>query len=95
MQHSSSFTWDVTKHGDQCPSLMGINWVSDRVGFDFIKVYAYQKCSLLIQSRVLLEYFCILFDVKILNIIVCAESGAGCMCVCVDGVLVFVHVGCD
>ena len=43
----------------------------------------------------LLEYFCILFDVKILNIIVCVESGTGCMHVCVDGALVFVCMGCD
>ena len=27
-------TWDVTKHGDWSPSLIGINWVSDRVSID-------------------------------------------------------------
>ena len=26
---------NVTKHGDQPPSPMGVNWVSDGVGIDF------------------------------------------------------------
>ena len=39
--------------------------------------------------------FCILFDVKILNIFVYVESGAGCMRVYIDGALVFVRAGCD
>ena len=26
--------WDVTKHGGQSPSPMGVNWVSDGVGID-------------------------------------------------------------
>ena len=41
----------MTKCGDRCPSLMGVKWVSDRAGIDFIEVYVYQKCLLLIQSR--------------------------------------------
>ena len=41
----------VTKHRDQCPSPTGINWVSHEVSIDFIEVYTYQKCFLLIQSR--------------------------------------------
>ena len=44
--------WDVTKHGDRCLSPMGINWVNDGDSINFVEVYAYQKCSLLIQSRV-------------------------------------------
>ena len=39
--------------------------------------------------------FVFLFDVKILNIFVYVESGAGCMHVCIDGALVFVRMGCD
>ena len=38
----------VTKHGDQCPSLVGTNQVSDRAGIDFVEMYAYEKCSLFI-----------------------------------------------
>ena len=44
--------WPVTKHGDQCLSPVGVNWVSDGAGIDFIEMYAYEKCSLFIQSRV-------------------------------------------
>ena len=29
-----SSMWDVTKYGGWSPSLMGVNWVSDRVGID-------------------------------------------------------------
>ena len=43
---------DVTKHGDRCPSPASANWVSDGAGIDFADVYAYEKCSLFIQSRV-------------------------------------------
>ena len=28
--------WDVTKHGDQCPSPTGVNWVDDMVSIDFM-----------------------------------------------------------
>ena len=42
----------MTKHGGQCPSLVGANWVSDGASIDFIDVYAYEMCSLFIQSRV-------------------------------------------
>ena len=37
----------VTKHGDQCPSPMGVNWVGDTVGIDFMGVSICQRCSLL------------------------------------------------
>ena len=37
----------VTKHGGICPSLAGVNWVSDGAGIDFVEMYAYQKCLLL------------------------------------------------
>ena len=37
----------VTKHGDQCPSLMGVNWVGDMVGINFMEVCIYQRCLLL------------------------------------------------
>ena len=46
------FAWDVTKHSDQCPSLVGANWIRDGAGIDFIEMYAYEKCLLFIQSRV-------------------------------------------
>ena len=39
--------------------------------------------------------FVFLFDVKILNIFEYVESGAGCMCVYVDGALVFSRAGRD
>ena len=26
----------VTKHGDRCPSLMGVNWVGDTVGINSV-----------------------------------------------------------
>ena len=42
----------VTKHGDWCLSLAGANWVSDRAGINFIEIYAYERCSLFMQSRV-------------------------------------------
>ena len=42
-----SSAWDVTKHGDQSPSPMGISWVSDSVGIDSKEIYAYRRCSLL------------------------------------------------
>ena len=29
--------WDVTKHGSQSLSLMGVNWVSDGVGINSIE----------------------------------------------------------
>ena len=41
----------VTKHGDQCLSPVGANQVSDGAGIDFVEMYAYEKCSLFIQSR--------------------------------------------
>ena len=34
--------WSVTKHGDQSPSLTGVNWVSDGVSIDFIE-YVHNK----------------------------------------------------
>ena len=36
----------VTKHGDRCPSPVGINQVSDWASIDFVEMYAYEKCSL-------------------------------------------------
>ena len=42
----------MTKHGDQCPSLVGANQVSSRAGIDFVEIYAYEKCLLFIKSRV-------------------------------------------
>ena len=42
MWHLYLSAWSVTKHGDQSPSPMGVNWVSDRVGIDFIE-YQYIK----------------------------------------------------
>ena len=38
----------VTKHGDWCPSLAGVNQVSDWAGIDFIEMCVYEKCSLFI-----------------------------------------------
>ena len=35
--------WDVTKHRDQSPSPMSVNWVSDRVSIDSKEIYAYQS----------------------------------------------------
>ena len=43
----------VTNHGDRCPSLMGVNWVSDGVSIDSGGIYAYRRCSLLMQRRVI------------------------------------------
>ena len=43
----------LTNHGDGCPSLMGINWVSDRVGIDSGGIYAYRIGLLLMQRRVI------------------------------------------
>ena len=37
--HLCPSTWNVTKHGSQSPSLMGVNWVSDGVSIDFCRVY--------------------------------------------------------
>ena len=45
--------WDVTKHGDQCPSLVGISWVDDGVGIDSKEIYAYRKCLLLMQHVII------------------------------------------
>ena len=42
----------VTKHGNQCPSPAPANWIRDGLGINFIEMYAYEKCSLFIQSRV-------------------------------------------
>ena len=42
----------VTKHGYRCPSPAGTNQVSDGADIDFVEIYAYEKCSLFIQSRV-------------------------------------------
>ena len=39
---------DVTKHRDQSPSLMSINWVSDGVSINSKEIYVYQTCSLLV-----------------------------------------------
>ena len=33
----------VTKHGDQCLSLVGINWVSDGASIDFIECMCYKS----------------------------------------------------
>ena len=33
----------VTKHGDRSPSPTGVNWVSDRVGIDFIEYMCYKS----------------------------------------------------
>ena len=33
---------DVTKHGDQCPSPMGVKSVYDSVGIDSREMYAYR-----------------------------------------------------
>ena len=38
-----SSAWDVTKHGDQSPSLTGISWVNDGVGIDSKEMYACQR----------------------------------------------------
>ena len=43
----------VTNHGDQCPSPTGVNWVSDGVGIDSGAIYAYRRCSLLMQRKVI------------------------------------------
>ena len=42
----------VTKHGDQCPSPAGANWIRDGASIDFVEMYVYEKSSLFIQSRV-------------------------------------------
>ena len=42
VQHLYLSTWSVTKHGDQSPSLMGVNWVSDGVSIDFIEYMCYK-----------------------------------------------------
>ena len=42
----------VTKHSVQCPSPAGTNQVSSGASIDFIEMYAYEKCSLFIWSRV-------------------------------------------
>ena len=44
--------WDVTKHGNWCPSLAGANQVSNGAGIDFIEMYVYEKYLLFTQSRV-------------------------------------------
>ena len=31
---------DVTKHGSRSPSPTGVNWVSDRIGINFHRIYA-------------------------------------------------------
>ena len=36
-------SWSVTKHRDQSLSLMGINWVSDGVGINFIEYMHYKS----------------------------------------------------
>ena len=38
----------VTKHGDRCPSPMGVKDVYDGVGIDSEGIYAYRWCSLLV-----------------------------------------------
>ena len=38
----------VTKHGDRCPSPMGVKDVYDGVGIDSKGIYAYRWCSLLV-----------------------------------------------
>ena len=50
---------DVTKHGDQSPSPTGVSWVNDGVGIDSKEIYAYQRCSLLIQ-HVIIDSNCLL-----------------------------------
>ena len=42
----------VTKHSNWCLSPAGTNQISDRANINFIEMYAYEKCSLFIQSRV-------------------------------------------
>ena len=37
-----SSMWGVTKHGDRCPSPMGVKSVYDGVGIDSREMYAYQ-----------------------------------------------------
>ena len=45
---------DVTKHGGRCPSPTGVKNVCDGVGIDSKDIYAYQRCSLLVQ-RVIID----------------------------------------
>ena len=44
----------VTKHGGRCPSPTGVNNVCDGVGIDSKDIYAYQRCSFLVQ-RVIID----------------------------------------
>ena len=43
MQHLYLSPWSVTNHRDQSPSLMGINWVNDGVGIDFVEYMCYKS----------------------------------------------------
>ena len=38
---------------NQGPSPTGVNWMSDGVGIDSGGIYAYRRCSLLMQHRVI------------------------------------------
>ena len=51
--------WDVTKHGDRSPSPTGISWIDNGVGIDSKEIYAYRRCSLLMQ-RVIINSNCLL-----------------------------------
>ena len=43
----------VTKHRDQSPSLMSVNWVSDGVSINSKEIYVYRKCLLLMQHVII------------------------------------------
>ena len=38
----------VTKHSNWYLSPVGVNWVSNGAGIDFIEIYVYEKCLLFI-----------------------------------------------